>query len=199
MYYENLELSNIVGEEWRDVVGYEGLYQVSNLGRIKSMPKVLFVQNEKRKYATYVHRKAKILKQILDAYGYLIVSLYGFNNSYKNKKVHRIVAEAFLENIGDKPQIDHIDCNRRNNVVENLRYCTAKENHQNKITELKRSPIVAQLDKNGKIVATFKSPKEVARTFHIWYKPILECCKHIRDSYNGYRWVYLNEHELKTN
>lgn len=194
MYYENLELNALENEEWRDIVEYEGLYQVSNLGRVKSLPRTILVENKALGCEFYKTYKPRIIKQSTDAGGYLIVSLYDGSGtrSFRNKKVHRLVEEAFIKNEDNKPQIDHKDCNRKNNVVENLRYCTSKENHHNSSTELKRSKVVAQIDSNGNVLGKFRSAKDAAKKLNMWYKPILECCMNIRESHNGYKWAYID-------
>ena len=106
-------------EIWKDVKNYEGLYEVSNLGRVKSL-------NYNRT------RKEKILKSGYVC-GYCKVVLWK-NGKRKYILVHRLVAEHFIPNIEDKPCIDHIDGNPMNNRVENLRWCTYKENSNNPIT-----------------------------------------------------------------
>ena len=97
-------------EEWKDIAGYEGLYQISNLGRVKSL------RNNKM-------RKEKILKVKKNTTGYLYLSLYK-NNVGKNYLLHRLVAEAFLENPNNYPCINHKDENKEKNNVNNLEWCT---------------------------------------------------------------------------
>ena len=99
-------------EEWRDVVGYESYFKVSNFGRIFSK------------------RSNRILKLHRHKSGYMIFStrLNGREDKALCFKVHRLVAEAFVENIENKPIINHIDSDRANNCVENLEWCTYKEN-----------------------------------------------------------------------
>ena len=101
-------------EIWKDVVGYEGLYQVSNLGRIRSLAKI----NK---------NKEKLIKQAIQNNGYVHVCLCK-NKATKIKTVHRIVALAFIPNTLNKPEINHKDGNKQNNCVDNLEWVTRKEN-----------------------------------------------------------------------
>ncbi len=102
-------------EIWKPVKGFEN-YEVSNLGQVKSL-------NYNRT------KEAKILKPWVDKYGYLRVNLSKNGKGYA-KKVHRLVASAFIPNIGDNPQVNHIDGDKTNNKVDNLEWVTCKENIQ---------------------------------------------------------------------
>ena len=110
-------------EEWRDVVGYEGLYQVSNLGRVRTL--------DYRRTG-----KIRILKQCWDSDGYCRVALFpkeGLRRKSKSAFVHRLVGAAFIPNPEQKAEIDHINGTRNDNRVENLRWATRKENDNNPI------------------------------------------------------------------
>jgi hypothetical protein len=107
-------------EIWKEVKDYEGIYEVSNLGRIKSLSRYIF----KRDMPFLL--KEKILKPYINNFNYSRIHLH--NKKSKSFYLHRIVGEAFLPNYENKPQINHIDSNKQNNRIENLEWCTPKEN-----------------------------------------------------------------------
>lgn len=110
-------------ENWKDIKGYEGLYQVSDCGRIKSLARDVF----NPRGTVIRHMEEKILVQCIDNHGYGRVHLY-LNGKMKKIFVHRLVAMAFIENPENKPMINHKDENPLNNCVENLEWCDAKYN-----------------------------------------------------------------------
>ena len=120
-------------ELWKDIKGYEGCYQVSNLGRIKSLDRMTNNQ-----YGEYF-MKGRILKNsIIKDKGYCRVSLNNGNGKI-SKRVHRLVAEAFIPNPENKPEVNHKDGNKLNNCVSDLQWCTNKENIEHSIrTGLKK-------------------------------------------------------------
>lgn len=108
-------LEDLVGEIWKDIIGYEGLYQISNFGRVKSFP---------RRGTT-----TKILKPRINRQGYLLVDLCK-NAKSKRFPLHRLVAQAFISNPENKPEPNHEDGNKFNNHVSNLKWVTKSENIQ---------------------------------------------------------------------
>jgi len=111
-------------EVWRPVDGYEGLYEVSNLGRVRTLPKIWY---NGKNHATKQSKPSVLLKGSVTIYGYACVQL-SKNGRVHGKMVHRLVADAFLPKTKDKNQVNHIDGNKINNKLQNLEWCTAKEN-----------------------------------------------------------------------
>lgn len=166
-------------EIWKDIEGYEGLYQISSEGRVKSLG------NDKT-------RKEKILKGIKDKYGYLYVNLYK-NRKLKNLLVHRLVAEAFIDNPDNLPQVNHIQENRKDlNCVDNLEWCDAKYNinygtRNERVTKSLSIPIL-QFSKTGEFIRKWESATEAERELGI--VNIFKCLKGKRKSVGGYVWRY---------
>lgn len=104
-------------EIWKDIKGYEGLYQISNFGNVKSLPKC----------AGRSKRKEKLITAHLDKDGYLRVSLCK-NNKVSYKGIHKLIAEAFIPNLNNYNQINHKDENKVNNNIDNLEWCDCKYN-----------------------------------------------------------------------
>ena len=138
-------------EIWKPVVGYEGLYEVSNQGRVRSLDRSVHnsgIYSEKKEFI----KKGRILKLRTSKSkglktGYFRVCLTK-NNEYKNLCVHKLVAKAFISNPENKPCVDHIDTNIENNNVDNLRWVTHKENNNNVNTLKKKKRKVLCVDLN---------------------------------------------------
>ena len=146
-------------EIWKDIKGYEGLYQVSNLGRVKSLPR----KN---------HPKEEFRNLSPDSKGYLRVNLFK-NNKGKTHKVHRLVAEAFIPNPNNYPQVNHKDENKANNNVDNLEWCTNKYNvNYGHCRDSNKKEIICIT--TGK---EFKSIKEASKYYNCCSSTIQAACK----------------------
>lgn len=108
-------------EQWKDIQGYEGLYQVSNKGRVRSIDRVI------KHYPKDYFQKGRVLKSALSKNGYPMVILVN-HNERKTRNVHRLVAETFIVNPNNFPEVNHKDEDKTNNSVENLEWCTRKYN-----------------------------------------------------------------------
>lgn len=109
-------------EEWKDIKEYEGCYQISNLGRIKSLERYVKAKNNKLR-----KNKEKILSFFINKNGYLEATLCK-NCKKRLHRVNRLVAETFIPNLENKPCVNHIDGNKLNNNANNLEWCTYSEN-----------------------------------------------------------------------
>ena len=153
-------------ESWKNIKGYEGLYQVSNMGRVKSLERTVTRKNGIKQTI-----RERILKPSTDKDGYLLVSLYNGRGKVKTFKVHRLVCEAFYENPKKKPCVNHIDENKTNNKASNLEWCTYKENsnHGTRNARMAKgvakalSKPVGQYTTEGKLVKVWQSTREVQR------------------------------------
>lgn len=196
-----------MSEIWKPVVGYEGFYEVSNLGRVRSLDR--YLPNRWGNGEKLV--KGRILTQKTEKKGgYLRVHLRVAPLS-KEFLVHRLVAEAFIPNPDNLPQIDHINTNRTDNKVENLRWCTAKENANNPFTlERKRitntgsknpmygvtgvnnvrSTVVLQFSKDGEFIKKWDCINDIKRELGINVSNIPSCCKGKIKHTSGYIWRY---------
>src|SRR6267154_1525530 len=108
-------MNNLENEIWKDIPEYQGYYQASNLGNIKSLNRIMYVEKRLR----FLPLKGKLLKPKKDRDGYLNVTLC-INHKLKYYKVHQLIAKTFLKNINNYPEVNHKDFNKQNNKVENL-------------------------------------------------------------------------------
>ena len=183
-------------EIWKDIPNYEGLYQASNLGRIRSVDryKEVIIKNQYGEYKRTKFFKSYVLKQ--QTYmGYKCVQLH-INGKYKWEKVHRLVAKAFVPNPENKPQVNHIDGNKSNNCVENLEWCNQSYNtkHAYKNNLIKHYKIeINQYDLEGNYIKTWESAKEIEKKLKIKNSQICRCCKNENSTAGGYYWKYKRE------
>ena len=179
-YSPKINYQKIDNEVWKDIKGYEGLYRVSNMGRIYSLT------------------RKKILNTCQNKRGYKCVGLR------KNGKkiiylVHRLVALNFIDEIPNKKQVNHIDGNKTNNVVENLEWCSASENVRHRFEVLKQKytlskKIICKFDMNDNFIEKYESINEAARKNNCFAGNISNCARGIIKSTAGYKWKYdINE------
>ena len=170
-------------EIFKDIKNYEGLYQVSNLGRVYSI------------------RNNKILKPKLNKCGYLSVNLK-YKGSHVTKSIHRLVAQTFIENPYNFPQVNHIDEDKTNNCVDNLEWCSAKYNinygtRKEKCAATLKQTMgykdVAQIDINtNEVIAIFPSQCEASRQTKIPQGNIGKVLRKERKMAGGYYWRYVD-------
>ena len=160
-------------EIWCPIKGYEGLYEVSYQGRVKSL-----------KFG-----KERILKPLRHTSGYLQVNLCK-NGEVKHCLVHRLVAQTFIPNPDNLPEVNHKDENKTNNKVSNLEFCDAKYNINYGTRNDRCSKPVLQFTKDGEFVKEWKSSTDVERNLGFAQQHISSCCTGKRKSANGFVWKY---------
>lgn len=153
-------------EVWKEIAGFESRYAVSSKGRVKNL------------------KNGKILKNVIDPHGYLRIKL-GRGNM---RRIHRLVAQAFIPNPLNLPQINHIDECKSNNNVENLEWVTPSQNQRH--SAHKFSCRINQYTLDGEFIKTWGSSHEINRELGYYQCVIIYACKNkIKQAY-GYRWQY---------
>lgn len=218
--YEKVEVNSerwfnlkpLLNEEFRDIVGYEGLYQVSNYGRVKSLERVIYSGNKYNKGKNPRVQKEKILKLQYDKDNYLRIGLY-INNKKPYLFVHRLVALVFLNKKSFKSmpyenrdlinlnnlKINHKNENKADNIVDNLEWCTTAYNNcygkriKNAILKVKKP--IKQYDINNNFIKDWDSPTTASKELNICKSSIINCCNKKAHSITagGYIWKYTKE------
>lgn len=173
-------------EEWKDIEGYEGIYQISNMGRVKSLSRKIW------NGVKFFQSSEKILKPGIDSVGYCVVSLYKNDGKAQTVRVHRLVAKAFIPNPNAYRVINHIDANRTNNNVTNLEWCTHKQNsaHAIKIGSMNKMMHPVQVVETGQV---FPSLSECARQmseYNVDVKHISDCLRGKLKTHAGFHFKY---------
>lgn len=181
--------------QWKPIKGYEGLYEISNTGLIRTNKKYCIKRNSKEKINKY-----KYIKGSPDSNGYIVLTLYktlGNKKDKKTHKLHKLVAEHFLINEHNYHQINHKDENKSNNNVNNLEWCDSKYNNnygtRTKRVSDKLSKKVCQYDLDGNLIKQWRSLNELKKYGYNICK-ISEVCNHkkSRKTSQGYKWEYLD-------
>ena len=187
-----------MNETWKDVVGYEGFYQVSNLGRVKSLDRIV-------KHSEGYERihNGRILKPLLDREGYQCLSLHK-ESKYKKVKIHRLVALAFIDNPLNKQEVNHLNEIKENNNSDNLEWSTRKENESwgtkryrgksnTDYKEIARnnSKKVMQLDLEGNLIRVWDNLTEIFKEHGYSKGNVSMCCngKYNKPLY-GFIWKH---------
>ena len=178
-----------MNEQWKPVKGYEGIYEVSNLGRVRSLPRPKTSRNASGEFTFTT--KPKILRTFTQRGGYQRVS-FGKGKNKKAFMVHRLVGMAFVPGYREGLFINHKDENPRNNRADNLEWVTTSENniYGNHVTNCRRHRAVEQLTLDGQFIQRFDGIKEAAEATGCRATSIQSCCIGRYKSSLGYRWRY---------
>ena len=185
-------------EIWKDITDYEGKYQVSSEGRVKSLAREFIDRAGRRQ-----NIKERIMKLPKDKDGYKTVGLYNGFGKMKTFYVHRLVCEAFHPNPDNKPQVNHIDEDKENNQVSNLEWCTCEENI-NHGTRTKRaikntakalSKPVGQYTLEGELIKIWNSARQAEQEGYFNHTSICRVANQKQKTHCGYIWKYINEED----
>ena len=169
-------------EIWKPILGFEGYYEVSNLGRVRSVDRY----NSRGRFCS-----SRFISPGLAGRGYFQIHLYKDNKSY-NRYVHRVVAEAFIPNPKNLEQVNHIDGNKLNNHVSNLEWCTNTENNQKAWDMgLHKAPNIVCLETG----VVFKTAKDAAVFAGVCSSRVTHVCLRMRGakSAGGYHFEYVDK------
>ena len=184
-------------EIWKPIPGYEGHYEASNMGRIRSVNKII---KHPRNPKMPLPRKGRILKSELDKYGYPVVTL-SKDAKTKTFKIHRLVALTFMPNPDNLPQIDHIDGVKYNNQPKNLRWCTTQQNTAWRDERIRPKVLCKETGRKFKtsyeaaawiIQRSIKSRKGIQTTnYKTVARAIRDACRGVIGSAYTFHWAYL--------
>lgn len=183
---DNPIFNNMNDEIWANIPGYEGYYMVSNLGRVKSLARKTnnqYCKTDRILVPGWIRKK--------NSYKFVCLTK---NGTCKKALVHRLVAEAFIPNPDNLPQVNHKDCNPENNRADNLEWCSSKYNvnygDRNKKCSKSLSVPVKQYTLKGEFVASYPSATIASKKTGVWLQNICKCRAGNLPSAGGYKWTY---------
>ena len=179
-------------EIWKPINGYEGIYEVSSFSNVRSLDRIIKVKFGRSVNYTDQKLKGRILKQNHTTYGYAYVAL-AKNGKSKTTLVHRLVANAFIDNPENLPCVNHKDENQRNNNVSNLEWCSYEYNNTYKDIHLRRKKTnrkIIQYDLDMNEIKRWESITDAANYYNIENSNISACCVGKRNHCAGFKWRY---------
>lgn len=178
-------------EIWKPVKDYEGLYEVSNFGRVRSVDHYVKQPNPHDGKLQQVLRRGCVMKPSFTGSGYLHLSLSSGLRKYKTFQIHRLVAIHFIENPENLAEVNHKNEDKTDNRVENLEWCSRQYNvYYGNNTKTKP---VLQMDDNGNVIKKFRSAREAAMILGLNHSSISGVCKGRFYKTGGYRWRYADD------
>ena len=177
-------------EIWKDIKGYEGLYQVSTLGRVRSLDHIATKKGQGEH-----HYKGRVLKYWINKYGYCNIGLsHPITKKVTHYRVHRLVAFAFVEGYAGDKDVNHIDENKQNNRSDNLEWVSRKQNinhgtHNARATGHNKRKIL-QFTLDGIFVKEWDSMVSAAKSVGVSKNSIFCCCNGLSKQSKGYVWKY---------
>lgn len=183
-------------EEWKDIKGLEGYYQISNLGNVKSIDREVIanINGGKKILRGKPMKLSESVNKRRENYGYYLVVNLRKNGKNKVWFVHRLVAEAFINNPNKYPIVNHIDGNKHNNKADNLEWCTYAHNNIHALNNGLRKPRGASISQinieDNKEIATYRSISEASRITGINRSAISHCATGRNTMAGGYYWSY---------
>lgn len=196
------KMENLSKEVWKDIRGYESRYQVSNMGNVRNL-------HFHSKNLTTKDNGVREIKKVLKSTGYYVVSLHK-NGIQRQCHVHRLVAEAFIENTKQLPVVDHINTIKTDNRIENLRWVSIKDNVNNPISSERRlntirkllvgkfgvlankHRAIAQYDLNGEFVKLWECMSDAWKELGIDSGCLTRACQGVYKTAGGFIWKYIN-------